>query len=310
LRYELHERIGRGAAGAVYRAREIGQGFAREVCVKRLTFVDPDQARALREEARLLARVRHANVVSMLGVGEEPSGAPYLVLELVRGVDLRGLCRAVASAPAARARGTIGFLPDPVAVHVACGILRAVGAVQRAIPGLVHCDVSPPNILVSNEGEVLLTDFGIALARDRARWTRPSFVKGKLGYMSPEHVRGEELDVRADLFSVGVVLYELLTRRRPWRVGAREGELHASMRGDLVCVSEVRGDLARGLAGAIARLLALGPHERYACADDALRALAPYSAGDGGALRLARLVRELTPAPTSSRAGEEGEQER
>ena len=290
VRYELIEKIGSGGVGTIFRAREVGPGFPREVCIKRLILLGAEQTRELREEARLLSRVRHSNVVSLLGMGEEPSGAPFLVLELVKGYNLRALCRGAIVADHAP---PLGYMADRVAVHVACALLRALGAVERAIPGLVHRDVSPTNILVSNEGEVKLTDFGIALALDRARWTNPSLIKGKLGYMSPEQVRGGGVDPRADLFAVGVVLYELLARRRPWVTSPTRDELGAIGNGDMLAISACRPDLHFGLKNVLDRLLAFRAQDRYACADDALRALASYSAGDLSSLRLAALVRAL-----------------
>jgi eukaryotic-like serine/threonine-protein kinase len=291
LRYELLERIGSGASGAVYRAREVGAAFTRDVCVKRLSRARLSELaiRELWEEGRLLARVHHANVASFLAVGLEGDRTPFLVLELVRGPNLRALCRSIVAAGLAPPRA---YLPERVAAHVACCILRGLGAVQRALPGVVHRDVSPSNILLSGEGEVKLTDFGIALATDRGRWTRPTLVKGKLGYVSPEQARGAPLDARADLFGVGVVLYELLTRRRPWRARGPVDELRAIERGDLEPLRNVRPDLDFGLAHAVERLLELRAHDRYACADDALRALAPYSAGDLGSLRISQLLRD------------------
>ncbi len=288
--YELIERIGAGAAGTVYRAREVGGAFPREVCVKRLVLLGPESTRELREGARPLGRVRHSNVVSLLGVGQEPTGAPFLVLELVSGLNLRAFCRTVVQAGLAPPSA---LLPDRIAVHIACGMLRALGAVQRAMPGLVHRDVSPTNILVSNEGEVKLTDFGIALALDRARWTRPSLIKGKLGYMAPEQVRATAIDARADLFAVGVVLFEMLARQRPWQTRTPYDEFSAIDGGHILPLATFRSDLDGGLNIAVDRLIAWDADERYACADDALRALAPYSAGDLGSLRIAALVREI-----------------
>ncbi len=290
-RFELLACIGRGATGGVYRARSSGSaardsGFARDVCIKRLAGqLSAEAEQAMREEARLLASVRHANVVSLLAMGHEPNGAPFLVIELIDGADLRALAQATG-------RG----LPDRVAVHVACALLRALGAVQRAIPGLVHRDVTPHNILISREGEVKLTDFGIALALDRARWTRPSVVKGKFGYMSPEQIRGEALDVRSDLFAVGVVLFELLARRRPWFAprGTMD-ELRAIERGEIGSIVECRPRLARALADAVDRLLALDKRDRFASCDAALRALAPFGEGEAGSLRLASIFESVLP---------------
>jgi serine/threonine protein kinase len=305
-RFQLLTCIGRGTTGGVYRARSLGNGssppFSREVCIKRLSGQLSGEAdKAMLEEARLLASVRHANVVSLLGMGREPSGAPFLVLELIEGADLRRLTKAIAQAEAeADEPSRLGLLPDAVAAHVACSLLRALGAVQRAIPGLVHRDVTPHNVLISREGEVKLTDFGIALALDRARWTRPSVVKGKLGYMSPEQIRGERLDVRTDMFAVGVVLFELLARRRPWFVPqGTMHELRAIEQGEIASISECRPRLDRVLADAVDRLLALDPRDRFPSCDAAIRALAPFAAGDMAPLRLAPIVAAAVPRPLS-----------
>jgi serine/threonine protein kinase len=287
-RYALLEQIGRGAAGAVYRARDNGASHPRHVCIKRLLRVpDPSSARALREEARLLMSLRHANVVSLLAVGEESDDVPFLVLELIDGLDLRRLCAALKGSVGAL---WSGLLPDLIAVHVACAVLRALAAMQRSIVGIVHRDVTPHNILVSKEGEIKLADFGIALALDPGRWPGPSLVKGKFGYMSPEQARGEPLDFRTDLFALGVVLYELLARVRPWGDMQGMDELLAVERGDVVPLRLHRPKLHRGLVATVEHLLAHDRNARFESADDALRALAPFSAGEAGSLRLATLV--------------------
>ncbi|MDP9148951.1 MAG: serine/threonine protein kinase [Myxococcota bacterium] len=284
VRYELIRRIGGGGSGDVHVARAVEAGFERLVCIKRLAgMLEEGCADALREEARLLAGVRHANVVSMLALGEEPGHGPFLVLEFVDGVDLSRLVNRLHRASVQ--------LPDMVAVHVACALLRALGAVQRFLPGLVHRDVTPQNVLVSREGEIKLGDFGIALARDRTRWTRPTFVKGKLGYMAPEQIAGAELDPRTDLFAVGVILYELLCAERPWGPVRGIGELRAVAEQPLVPLKVHRRNVSPALAGVVERLLARRPTERFGSAEDALRALAPYGAGELGSLRLAGYVR-------------------
>jgi eukaryotic-like serine/threonine-protein kinase len=303
--FEVLSCIGRGATGGVYRARtsESRVGFAREVCIKRLSGqLSPEAERAMREEARLLASVRHANVVSILATGQESSGAPFLVLELIDGGDLSALRKAVVRRTDPDS-GPVGVLPDKIAAYVGCALLRALGAVQRAIPGLVHRDVTPQNVLISREGEVKLTDFGIALALDRARWTMPSVVKGKFGYMAPEQIRGEPLDARTDLFAVGVVLFELLAGRRPWF--APQGtldELRAIERGEIASILECRPRLDQPLAMVIDRLLALDMRDRFPTADAALRALAPFAAGEVGSLRLAAIVDAVLPRPRAQAA--------
>lgn len=282
VRYELLRRLGGGPFGDVHVARAVGDGVERLVCIKRLAgTVEPEHADALREEARLLASVRHANVVSLLSFGEDRRSGPFLVLELVDGLDLKALSGGLP-------RGD--RLADGVAVHVACALLRALSAVQRALPGLVHRDVTPHNVLVSSNGEVKLGDFGIALARDRTRWTRPLYVKGKLGYMAPEQILGGELDDRTDLFAVGVVLYELLAGERPWGPIRGVREMKAVVEAPPAPLLARRPRLDRALAAVVERLFARDPAGRFAGPDDALRALAPFGAGELGSLRLAGIV--------------------
>ncbi len=286
-RYELRARLGRGAGGDVFRAVERGPFGERDVCIKRLSgTMPPESVAALREEARLLSRVRHANVLTLYDIGEDDRDAPFLVLELIDGLDLRGVSEALKQTPDPR-------LPARVAVHVACGVLRGLAAVQRALPGLVHRDVTPHNVLVSREGEVKLADFGIALAADRVRWTRPSHVKGKYGFMAPEQVRGEVLDPRCDLFALGVILYDLLAGVRPCHPLRGMKELGAIAHGELMPLRERVPSVERELAAVVDRLLAHERDRRFATADDALRALAPFGAGDLGSLRLASILRTM-----------------
>ena len=265
-------------------ARAVGEGLERLVCVKRLAgTVEPEHADALREEARLLARVRHAHVISLITFAEDRRAGPFLVLELVEGLDLRALLQALGEQR----------LADGVAVHVACALLRALSAVQQSLPGLVHRDVTPHNVLVSSHGEVKLGDFGIALARDRTRWTRPLFVKGKLGYMAPEQILGAELDARTDLFAVGVLLYELLAGQRPWGPIRGVREMKAVVEQPALPLLERRPRLASSLVAVVERLIQRDPAQRFTTADDALRALAVHGAGELGSLRLASLVRAV-----------------
>jgi serine/threonine-protein kinase len=243
--------------------------------------VDAAQVAALRQEARLLASVRHANVVSLLALGEDAVHGPFLVLELVQGLDL---CAFSAALP------TPGQLAPRLAVHVACELLRALAAVQRSVPGLVHRDVTPHNVLVSHHGEIKLADFGIALVQEHTSCARPRFIKGKLGYMSPEQIRCEDLDVRSDLFAVGVVLYELLTGERPWGRIRAARDLRRILSEDATPLAAHCPMLERGLVAVVDKLLERSAPRRFASPEDTLRALAPFGAGELGSLRLGALV--------------------
>jgi serine/threonine protein kinase len=289
--YELLRRLGGGPTGDVHVARAVGGGLERLVCLKRLAGdVRPEHVEALHEEARLLAGVRHANVVSLFAFESEAAAGPFLVLELVEGLDLRALQRGL---------GPDDRLADSVSVHVACAVLRALAAVQRCLPGLVHRDVTPHNVLVSEDGDVKLADFGIALAHDRTRWSRPELVKGKLGYMPPEQILGEDLDVRTDLFAVGVLLYELLAGARPWSSIRKVRDLSLVLERPPTPLLEARPSVDPRLAAAVDRLVHPQLARRFASPDEALRALAPFGAGELGSLRLASQVRAVRAASMS-----------
>jgi serine/threonine-protein kinase len=193
-------------------ARREGQ-FFRLFAQKRLRadlVDDPDVRRMFLDEARLAGLLRHPNVVSVIDVGEDQSG-PFLVMEFVEGVPLSQLTRAAE-------RGE--RIPLEVCLRIAGQVAEGLHAVHelRAADGeflqLVHRDVSPQNILVGFDGIARVTDFGIAKALGRASKTATGILKGKLGYMSPEQLRFEEIDRRADLFAFGVVLFEMLTGQR------------------------------------------------------------------------------------------------
>jgi serine/threonine-protein kinase len=261
--------LGRGGTAEAWLARREGGLFAEEVCIKRsLRHLNRVERRALLEEARLLARIRHGNVVQLLDALEDEAGEVFLALELVRGLDLRGLSRALGQ------RGRA--LRPPVVAAIGMYLCRALAAAQRAIPqGIVHRDVTPHNVLVSCEGEIKLADFGIARAFDREAWTRAGLIKGKTGFFSPEQLRGNALDVRSDLFAVGVILYELLLGHRPLfeharDIGARVAEYCARL-------TQLGPGIPLGLRDAVACLLAAERSDRPATADAAARLLSAFT---------------------------------
>jgi len=214
-KYYLLERINVGGMAEVFRAKSFGvEGFERLVAVKRILpniAEDRDFIKMFIDEAKIAVQLNHANIAQIFDLGVV-DGAYYIALEHIHGRDLRAIF------DRCRQHG------EPMSIAQACFVAMKVcegldyahnkrDQNNREI-GLVHRDVSPQNVLVSFEGEVKLIDFGIAKAADKSAKTQAGILKGKFGYMSPEQVRGLPIDRRSDIFSCGIVLYELLTGER------------------------------------------------------------------------------------------------
>lgn len=214
-RYELLEKLGAGGMAEVYKARQTGvDGFEKLVVLKKIlpgfaqnqSFID-----MLKAEARLTSVLQHPNIVSVLDLGEE-QGQWYITMELVDGYDL---LRILARCAERRVR-----VPVDIACHIVSEVCAGLHYAHRAkdIYGkplnIIHRDVSPSNIILSKDGHVKIMDFGVAKARTEDSRGSRHVLRGKLGYMSPEQVKGEEIDHRADLFSLGIVLFETLTLKR------------------------------------------------------------------------------------------------
>ncbi|HYS79343.1 MAG TPA: serine/threonine-protein kinase [Anaeromyxobacteraceae bacterium] len=213
-KYRLLEPVATGGMAEVWRAEAPGaEGFVKEVALKLIRGdhdARGDFERMFIQEARLASRLTHANIVQVFEF-DQVDGRYYIAMELVRGRTLREVV------DRCREQGVRFGLAR--AVHVCAEVARALGYAHRLedggrLAGLVHRDVSPQNVLLSFEGEVKLTDFGIAHALGAAEVTAPGTVKGKLAYMAPEQARGEPVDARADVFAVGVMLWELCAGRR------------------------------------------------------------------------------------------------
>ena len=210
-RYQNGAKLGTGGMADVYAGTSVGaEGFARPVAIKRVLpgFSEmPEFAAMFVDEARLASRLDHPNIVSVLDFDRDAEGRLFLVMELVDGMDLATLAAS-------------GLLPPGVVIFAVSEVLRGLGFAHRA--GVVHRDVSPHNALLSWDGAVKVSDFGIAKARDASTGRGSEVLKGKPGYMSPEQANSEPLDGRSDLFAVGVVLWELLTGQRLFQGSMRE----------------------------------------------------------------------------------------
>ncbi len=209
-RYRLIELLGSGGMATIYRATDTQLG--RDVALKLLRpeyLRDPDFASRFRQEAQAAASLSHPNVVTVYDFGEDPSG-PYIVMELVDGEDLATILR------------RSGALPPRQVARIGSGVARALAAAHAR--GLVHRDVKPGNILIGTDGQVKVADFGIARAIAEAQVTLPGMTLGSVHYFSPEQARGEQATTASDIYSLGIVLYEMLTGVRPW-----EGDSAASV---------------------------------------------------------------------------------
>ncbi len=214
-KYYLLERINVGGMAEVFRAKQFGvEGFERLVAVKRILpniAEDKEFIEMFVDEAKISVQLNHANIAQVFDLGHE-EGSYYIALEHIHGRDLRAIFD--------RNRNQGTPMPVPQACFVIMKVCEGLDYAhnKRDAGGrelaLVHRDVSPQNVIVSHEGEVKLIDFGIAKAAGRGSQTQAGILKGKFGYMSPEQVRGLPADRRSDVFSCGIVLYELLTGER------------------------------------------------------------------------------------------------
>jgi TolB-like protein/tetratricopeptide (TPR) repeat protein len=293
--YEIQGELGHGGMGEVYRARDTR--LERDVALKILppAFTrDPESVRRFEKEARAVASLSHPNIVPIFDVGEQ-EGMRYAVAELVKGETLRMRLAGAA-------------LPPKEAAEIAAQVAQGLAAAHDK--GVVHRDIKPENIVITPSGFARILDFGlakrsenaIASAEDEATQsellTEPGVVAGTVGYMSPEQVRGEAVDGRSDVFSLGVVLWEMLTGRRPFKGDSQVETLNAILK------EEPQPELALGslppeLARIVRRCLEKRRENRYHSAGDLAHDLrdaaqeAPRSVTRAPAVRPAPLPRRF-----------------
>lgn len=313
-KYQILERVAAGGMAEIFRARLDGiAGFQRSFAIKRIAphlsqnheFVD-----MLVDEAKVAGLLSHANIVQILDLGSVDQQF-YIAMEFVNGRDLGQVLGRCAE------KGIT--LPVPHAVFVLLEMLKGLEyAHQRQVMrggqpvplNIVHRDISPGNVLLSFQGEVKLTDFGIAKASVRALETMSGVVKGRFDYMSPEQATAQPVDQRADLFSAGVLFYELLTGRHPFRKPGEIATLEAVRKGVYTPPSEVNPDVPYALDVVVEQALRVRPEDRVASATVFKEALDRFFHDSGfifSASTLAAFLRGLFPesAPPDRRSAGE-----
>jgi serine/threonine protein kinase len=295
--YELLRRIATGGMAEVYLARRAGpHGFQKIVAVKRILpqfSSDPEFVAMFVDEARVCACLGHPSIVQVFDFGEQ-DGELYMAMEYVDGTTVARLIRAAA------ARGE--DIPLDVCLHITLSILRALEYAHSARDdegkplSLVHRDVSPGNVLLDRTGAVKLTDFGIARAAEIERRTDAGQLKGKLGYMSPEQVVGRELDARSDIFTLGIVLAEMLILR-PLFSGGKELDVLLRIRdADLSAIDRAATRVPDDVRAVLFRALSRDPALRWPTAGafaDALEEIVRRRRLQVGPSRLASFVEKL-----------------
>jgi serine/threonine-protein kinase len=318
-KYLLVRKLAEGGMAELFLAKQVGaEGFERDVVIKCMLghlSRHPDFVQMFLDEARLAARLFHPNIVQIsdLGVADDRY---YICMEYLPGEDLEE----VIAAGARKGQPMSPLVAARVILSAAEGLEFAHAHQEggRRV-NLVHRDVSPSNILVTYQGTVKVVDFGIAKASSRLVQTQPGTLKGKLGYMSPEQARGEPLDARSDVFSLGVTFYELLTGQRVFQRDTELGVLLALMEQPIPRPSEVRPDVPQDLDAIVMRALERRPEARYQSAAELHADLESYLAKNAslsGGAPVARYmqwlfgperVRARTQLPTLAEMGGAGE---
>jgi serine/threonine protein kinase len=270
-RYKIIRRVADGGMAEIFLATQMGrEGFQKPVILKRIhstIYADPQFRNMFIDEAHISMSLSHSNIAQVLDLGVS-AGRYFLVLELVDGWDLGRVLHRAATAGVR--------LPRELALHIGAEICRALAyAHSKSIDGqgplgIVHRDVSPHNVLLSEQGEVKLTDFGIAKAMNKREHTGTGVVKGKVAFMSPEQALGKPIDARSDLFSLGTMLYLMVTRTRPFEGPSDLETLLRVQQGDFPPPEEVAPDLPPEVAAVISRAMRRDPNERYQSADEML----------------------------------------
>jgi len=292
-RYRLEAKLGSGGMSTVYLAGD--QTLDRQVAVKvmhREMSEQAEQIQRFRQEARSVAKLSHPNVVSVIDAGED-GGHPYIVFEYVEGETLK------------QQIAREGALDPQEAIAYAIEVARGLSVAHAR--NMVHRDIKPQNVLIDGEGRAKLTDFGISRQLEQDGMTATGRVLGTTDYVSPEQAMGRQVDPRSDVYSLGVVLYEMLLGQVPFQADSQVGVAMKHVNEELPDVQRRRPELSAAVALVVERSTAKDPAERYQdvgeMIDDLSTALEVEAARAGSTAGGATAVLEAVPPPKRELSG-------
>ncbi|MBN1218196.1 MAG: protein kinase [Anaerolineae bacterium] len=263
-RYRLEEQLGEGGAGVIYKATD--EQLGRVVAIKLLTDKESlagDKRQRFHSEARSVARLNHSHIITLYDYAEAEEGWPYLVMEFIPGQDLWAVDNSYSP----------DLMPFSESLPIIDDILNALEYSHAR--GVIHRDLKPENVMITVNGQVKVMDFGLARIQGQSRLTEEGLVAGTASYLAPELALGEESDHRVDLYAMGVIMYELLTGRRPFSGDDPLTVISQHIHAPVVPPQHYNPNIPDDLQTIILKLLAKRPNERYATASQVRQDLAP-----------------------------------
>jgi len=311
-RYTITERLDHGGMAEVFRGvAESMEGFKKSVAIKRiLPSLTKNQkfVSMFLDEARLSLFLQHANIVQVFDISRTPDNAYFLVMEFVDGCNLKALIeRQKQKGRRIDTSHTIYLMIET------CKALQYAHSLEHPETneplGIVHRDISPPNILLSKNGEVKVVDFGLAKANSQIESTDPGVVKGKFSYLSPEAASGLEVDHRADVFAIGIIMWELLTGRRLFYGDTDYQTVELVRQAKVPSIAALNPEIELELEQVVRKALAKDPDERFQSANDLGDALAQYLFSRGSRMKvtardIANLVKDAQVEMMRKRSAE------
>jgi serine/threonine-protein kinase len=299
-KYRVLQKLASGGIADIFLAERASDDPGTLVAIKRLRGhlrEDPVISGMFADEIRLGRQCSHPNLVATLDAGEE-DGQPYAVLEYVEGLDL------VRARDTLRARGE--RFTRAQAVHIAIELCKGLGYLHAlrdesgTVLGIVHRDVTPPNVLLASNGMVKLCDLGFARSALQRTLTEPGLIKGKFSYLSPEAALEQPIDQRADLFGVGVMLWEMLSMRRLFHAKTDYETFKLAQKCEIPALAALTADTDTVLEEIVMKCLARDPEGRFKSADALRDALAAYADWQELECDLGQLVKQVKPQQPAS----------